>query len=178
MERKYPEPGRFPGEEVGKRDATQSHIAHIRIENPTEHLVKELTDALCQQGYHVEVLLPLQSEAAAPGASSYRFVCLQVELPADVQKPEEEPQSKPQQHPVRPEYPEIMSGPDSRTDSLASIQIPSLAEAEAAHIVQVLAMFDGNRTQASNALGIARSTLIRKLQFFEKMKVKLPDSLK
>lgn len=43
----------------------------------------------------------------------------------------------------------------------------SLAEAEAAHIRRVLELCNENRTKAAVALGIARSTLIRKLQEIE-----------
>lgn len=43
----------------------------------------------------------------------------------------------------------------------------SLAEAEAAHVRRVLDLCNGNRTRAAAALGVARSTLIRKLQEIE-----------
>lgn len=40
----------------------------------------------------------------------------------------------------------------------------TLAEAENEHILRVLAISDGNKTRAARTLGIARSTLIRKLE--------------
>lgn len=40
----------------------------------------------------------------------------------------------------------------------------TLAEAENEHILRVLAVSDGNKTRAARTLGIARSTLIRKLE--------------
>ena len=43
----------------------------------------------------------------------------------------------------------------------------SLADAEAVHIRRVLEICNGNRTRAAVALGVARSTLIRKLQEVE-----------
>lgn len=44
----------------------------------------------------------------------------------------------------------------------------TLAEAENEHILRVLAVSDGNKTRAARTLGIARSTLIRKLEEIRK----------
>lgn len=43
----------------------------------------------------------------------------------------------------------------------------SLADAEATHIRRVVELCNGNRTKAAAALGVARSTLIRKLHEIE-----------
>ena len=56
--------------------------------------------------------------------------------------------------------------PGDRASNVRPISL-SLADAEAAHVRRVLDLCNGNRTKAANALGVARSTLIRKLHEIE-----------
>lgn len=53
--------------------------------------------------------------------------------------------------------------PDPGAPSADPPQALSLAEAEAVHIKRVLELCGGNRSRTAAALGVARSTLIRKL---------------
>jgi len=46
------------------------------------------------------------------------------------------------------------------------ISIPTLSEIEKTHIQHALSVFDYNHTQSAKALGIARSTLLRKLDSY------------
>lgn len=64
---------------------------------------------------------------------------------------------------------EVLDGaakPDLPGASVRPISL-SLVDAEAAHIRRVLELCNGNRTKAATALGVARSTLIRKLHEIE-----------
>ena len=65
--------------------------------------------------------------------------------------------------------PDDLSLPGSHNGRI-DLSPQSLAEVERRHILQVLGNASGNKTEAAKILGLARSTLVLKLQSYEKLK--------
>ena len=58
---------------------------------------------------------------------------------------------------------EFMHGPIAETEQESGNRLPSLRDAERAHIVRVLEAVDWNKLEAAKVLDISRGTLYRKI---------------
>ena len=61
---------------------------------------------------------------------------------------------------------EFMHGPTPGGEQPTSTRLPSLRDAERAHIVRVLDAVDWNKLEAAKVLEISRGTLYRKIEEF------------